>query len=183
MRFPTRRVEYAILLPSIWQDRAGHEPGSSPVTSPESARGSGLQLQELLDLGHWFDAIPGQPSQIYLVAVIGFTVWTIASIYLYYFRRKIFAGNGALIGMATRFGPYAIAIGLIGLFLLAMRYAGIPYISVRFLLYVTILAAIGYLGFLVYYLRRRYPARLAEVRAAELRRRYAPERKRGKRRR
>lgn len=142
-----------------------------------------MQLQELLDVGHWFDAFPGPPSQIYLVAVVGFTVWTLVSVYVYYFRRKIFAGNGALIGMATRLAPYAIAIGLIGLFLLAVRYAGIPYISVRFLLYATILAAIAYLGFLVYYLIRRYPTRLAEVRAAEMRRRYAPERKRGKRRR
>lgn len=142
-----------------------------------------MHLQELLDSGHWFDSFPGPPSQIYLVAVVVFLIWTAASLYVYYFRRKIFAGNGALIGMATRFGPYAIAIGAIGLFLLVVRYAGIPYISIRFLLYVTMLAAIGYLGFLVYYLTRRYPARLAEVRAAEVRRRYAPERKRGKRRR
>jgi len=142
-----------------------------------------VNLQELLDVGHWFDSFPGPPSQVYLVAVVVFLIWTAVSLYVYYFRRKIFAGNGALIGMATRFGPYAIAIGVIGLFLLAMRYAGIPYISIRFLLYVTMLAAIGYLGFLVYYLTRRYSARLAEVRAAEVRRRYAPERKRGKRRR
>lgn len=142
-----------------------------------------MNLQELLDVGHWFDSFPGPPSQVYLVAVVVFLIWTAVSLYVYYFRRKIFAGNGALIGMATRFGPYAIAIGVIGLFLLAMRYAGIPYISIRFLLYVTMLAAIGYLGFLVYYLTRRYSARLAEVRAAEVRRRYAPERKRGKRRR
>lgn len=142
-----------------------------------------MQLQELLDIGHWFESFPGPPSQIYLVAVVVFLIWTAVSLSVYYFRRKIFAGNGALIGIATRFGPYAIAIGVIGLFFLAMRYAGIPYISIRFLLYATMLAAVVYLGFLVYYLTRRYPARLLEVRAAEVRRRYAPERKRGKRRR
>src|SRR5581483_10435157 len=98
------------------------EPGSVLGALPESPRGTVVQLQKLLDVGRWFDAFPGEPSQIYLVAVIFFVIWTIASIYVYYFRRKIFAGNGALIGMATRFGPYAIAIGLIGLFLLAMRY-------------------------------------------------------------
>lgn len=142
-----------------------------------------MHLQELLDTGRWFDSFPGPPSQIYLVAAVVFVVWTAVSLGVYYFRRRIFAGNGALIGIATRFGPYAIAIGVIGLFLLVMRYLGIPYISIRFLLYVTILAAVGYLGFLVYYITRRYPARLAEVRAAEIRRRYAPERKRGKKRR
>ncbi len=142
-----------------------------------------MHLQELLDIGHLLDSFPGPPSPIYLVAAVVFLIWTSASLYVYYFRRKVFAGNGALIGMATKFGPYAIAIGVIGLFLLAMRYLGIPYISVRFLLYLTMLAAIGYVGFLIYYLVRRYPSRLAEVRAAEIRRRYAPERKRGKRRR
>lgn len=142
-----------------------------------------MHLEKLLEAGHWFNPFPGPPSSLYLLATTGFVLWTVASLFLYYFRRQIFAGNGALIGILTRFGPAAIAIGLTGLFLLAMRYAGIPYLSIRFLLYLTILAAIGYLGFLVYYFLRRYPARLAEVRAAELRRRYAPERKRGKRRR
>lgn len=142
-----------------------------------------MHFQELLDIGHWFESFPGPPSQIYLVAVLVFLIWTAVSLSVYYFRRKIFVGNGALIGMATRFGPYAIAIGVTGLFFLAMRYAGIPYISIRFLLYATMLAAVSYLGFLAYYLTRRYPARLLEVRAAEVRRRYAPERKRGKRRR
>ncbi|HLH74918.1 MAG TPA: hypothetical protein VKX96_16650 [Chloroflexota bacterium] len=142
-----------------------------------------MQFSKLLDVGRWFDAFPGPPGPLYLVAVAFFLIWTLASVYLYFFRRKVFAGNGALIGMMTRFGGYAIAIGLVGLFLLAMRYAGIPYLSIRFLLYVTILAAIGYLGFIVYYLRMRYPARLAEVRAFEMRRRYSTERKRGKRRR
>jgi len=141
-----------------------------------------VQLQQLLDLGRWFDPFPQAPSPIYLLATVVFFIWTVVSAYAYYFRRKIFVGNGALIGIVTRFGPYALAIGVIGLFLLSMRYAGIPYLSIRFLLYVTILAAIGYVGFLAYYLIWRYPARVAEVRAAEIRRRYAPERKKAKRR-
>lgn len=144
---------------------------------------SPVQFQGLLDPNHWFDPTPNPPTPAFFVGAAAFVIWTALSLYVYYFRRRIFAGNGALIGMATRFGPYAIAIGLIGLFLIAVRLAGIPYISIRALLYLTALAALGFLGFLVYYLIRRYPARLAEVRAGEMRRRYAPERKRGKRRR
>ena len=142
-----------------------------------------MQLAKLLEVGRWFDGFPGPPGPLYLVAVVAFLFWTLASGYLYFTRRKVFVGNGALIGMVTRLGPYAIAIGLLGLFLLLMRYLGIPYLSIRFLLYLTIVAAVGYVGFIVYYLRVRYPRRVAEVRAFEMRRRYSPQPKRGKRRR
>ena len=140
-----------------------------------------MQPSKLLDLSRWFAPFPEPPGSIYLVAVVVFGLWTIASVLLYVRRRQLFAGNGALIGMGTRFGPWAILIGGIGLFLLLMRYLGVPYISIRFLLYVTILAAIGYVGFLIYYLRRRYPGRLAAVRAEEQRRRYAASRRRKRR--
>ena len=142
-----------------------------------------MQLAKLLEVGRWFEAFPGPAGPLELVAVVAFGMWTAASIYLYLARRKVFAGKGALIGMVTRLGPYAIAIGVLGLFFLAMRYFGVPYLSIRFLLYLTILTAVGYLGFVVYYLRFRYPRRVAEVRAFEMRRRYSPQPKRGKRRR
>ena len=141
-----------------------------------------MHFEVLLNTGHWFEILPGPPSPFYLVVVAAFLAWTATSVYLYSFRRKTFLGNGALIGVVARFGPYAIAVGITGLFLLAMRFVEFPYLSMRFLLYLTILSAIGYLGFLVYYMYRRYPNRVAEVRAHDLRRRYAPERKRRKRR-
>jgi hypothetical protein len=141
-----------------------------------------VQLSRLLDLSRWFAPFPEPPDPLYLVAVAVFGLWTIASVVIYVRRRQLFAGNGALIGMGTRFGPWAILIGGIGLFLLLMRYLGVPYISIRFLLYLTILTAVGYLVFLVYYFRQRYPARVAAVRAEELRRRYAADRRRKRRR-
>ncbi|MBX6770796.1 MAG: hypothetical protein IRY83_03670 [Chloroflexi bacterium] len=142
-----------------------------------------LHLRELLSAGHWFDAMPGPPSDLYLVVLLAFLAWTVIAVAVYRLRRRLFAGNGALIGMGTRFGPYAITIGVIGLLLIAFRYAEVPGLSMRVFLYLTALAALGYIGFLGYYLVRRYPARLAEIRAEELRRRYAPERRRARRRR
>jgi amino acid permease len=141
-----------------------------------------MQLSKLLEVSRWFVTFPPPPGPINLVAVAFFVLWTIASIGVYRFRRRLFAGNGARIGMATRFGPYAITIGVIGLILLGCRYAEIPYLSMRFLLYLTGVSALGFLGFLAYYHVWRYPAKLAEVRAHELRRRYEP-RPRKKRRR
>ena len=131
----------------------------------------------------WFDPFPESPTTVHYVAVSAFVVWTIASMVLYIRRRSIFAGRGALIGMTKRFGGYAIAIGWTGLFLAAMRYLAVPYLNIRFLFYLTILSAIGFLGFVAYYVRRHYPTRVAEVKAHDLRRRYASTPKRKKRRR
>lgn len=75
-----------------------------------------------------------------------------------------------------------MTIGGIGLFLLLMRYLGVPYISMRFLLYLTTLSAVGFVGFLLYYFQKRYPARVAAVRAEEVRRRYAADRRKRRKR-
>jgi hypothetical protein len=142
-----------------------------------------VELSKLFDLARWFNPFPEPPGILYIVALVAFGLWTIASIAVYLYRRRLFVGNGALIGIVTRFGPYAITIGGIGMFLLVVRFVGIPYISIRFLVYLTILAAIGYLVFLGYYLARRYPRRVAQVRAAEIRRRYTSTDRRKKKRR
>jgi len=141
-----------------------------------------VDFNKLVDVSRWFDPFPEPPGQLYLVLVVLFVLWTIVAIAAYAIRRRFFRGNGARIGMATRFGPYAITIGGVGLFFLAMRYLQIPYFDIRFLLYLTILTAIGFVIFLAYYQTRRYPSRLTEVRAHELRQRYLPERRRKRRR-
>lgn len=144
-------------------------------------RGVVVNLSAVLDLGRWFDPFPGPSSPLHLLALVSFAIWTIASIGVYRFRRRIFVGRGAIIAVVTRFGPYAILIGGIGLFLLGARYASVPYLSIRFFFYLTILAALGFVGFLAYYRARRYPAFAARIRAAELKRRYEPPRKKKKR--
>jgi hypothetical protein len=150
------------------------------VAPSEESRRAVVKMSSLIS--GWFTPFPEQFSRLDLVAVVAFVLWTAVSIFVYLRRRQLFAGNGALIGLTTRYGPYAITIGCVGLFLLLMRYLGVPYIDMRFLLYLTVLAAIGFLGFLAYYLRWRYPARLAAVRAEEQRRKYASDRRRRRRR-
>jgi hypothetical protein len=131
----------------------------------------------------WFLTVPPAPTAINYVAVVFFVVWTIANSYIYRFRRRIFAGNGARIGVVTRHGGWAIGIGIVGLVLLAARYIGIPLLEMRFLLYLTVLAAAAFAVYIAYYLRRHYPLHVQAVRAEEVRRRYAPVSRRKKRRR
>src|SRR5712692_5811336 len=100
---------------------------------PGKPRSPHVELSKLFDLSRWFNPFPEPPGILYLVALVAFGLWTIASIAVYLYRRRLFAGNGALVGIVTRFGPYGITIGGIGMFLLVMRFVGIPYISIRFL--------------------------------------------------
>lgn len=140
-----------------------------------------MNLAALFDLSRWFDAFPEPPGPLYLVGVIGFTVWTVAGIGVYRYRRRIFAGRGPVIRVAALFGPWAIVIGVTVLLLLGARYASVPYVSMRFLFYLSLLSAIGFIGFLGYYRYRYYPELVARIRAAELKQRYAPIRKKKRR--
>lgn len=137
-----------------------------------------IDFHKLIDPSRWFAAFPEPPGPLYLVLVAFFVVWTIVAMVLYLFRGRIFARQPALKGMATRFGWYAVSIGWIGLFFLAVRYAQIPYFDMRIFLFLTILLALFFVGFVIYYLRVRYPKRVAEIRAHERRQKYAPEPKR-----
>jgi|GEM_PF-6498108 len=137
-----------------------------------------MNWTDLITVSRWFTPFPGPVGWPEWAALVGFILWTVASSIVFRFRRRFFVGNGALIGAGTRYGPYAIWLGILGLFLLGCRFATVPYVSIRFALYLSILAVVGYLGFLGYYFRKRYPADVAAVRAEETRRRYnAPRRK------
>jgi 4-hydroxybenzoate polyprenyltransferase len=126
---------------------------------------------------HLLNPFPGPVGWPGWAALAGFLIWTVGITTVYRFRRRIFAGNGALIGMGTRFGPYGITIGVLGLFLLGCRFADVAYLQTPALLYLVTLCAVGYVGYLAYYFRRRYPADVAAVRAEEIRRRYTPPRR------
>ncbi|HEX5417999.1 MAG TPA: hypothetical protein VFZ25_20265 [Chloroflexota bacterium] len=136
-----------------------------------------MNFGALIDLSRWFEPFPSPVAWPEWAALVGFVLWTIGLALVYRFRRRVFVGNGALIGMGTRFGPYGISIGGLGLFLLGCRFASVAYLQMRALLYLAILCAVGYVGFLIYYYLRRYPAVLAAVRADETRRRYIPPRR------
>lgn len=140
-----------------------------------------FDLRKFVEVGRWFSPFPGPPGPLYLVLGLFFVVLVVGSILLYVFRARIFAQKPVLKGMVTRFGWYPFWIGVTGLLLLAARYGQVPYFDMRILLYLTVLAALGFIGFIVYYLRARYPRRVAEWRAFELRRKYAPEPRRKRR--
>lgn len=125
-----------------------------------------------LDLGRLLEAAPGLPSVWYVVLVALFAVVFVGSALAYGFRRRLFPGHSLHVRLAARFSTIGVVIGAAGLLLLAARYAGVPYVSMRLWLVLAVLAVPVYAGYLLYFLRVRYPPLLAAYRAEESRRRF-----------
>jgi hypothetical protein len=131
-----------------------------------------LDAGKLLDLGRLIDPYPEPLSALYLVAVVFFAIVAGIGVAAYLGRRRLFPANPLLGGLAARFGLIAAVLGLVGLLLILFRALGVPYVSARILIVLTVIAAVALIAYVVYFFYARYPAILAEYRAAEVRRRY-----------
>lgn len=124
--------------------------------------------------GYWFTGDPTPPTPYFAVVTLFFVVALFALIAVYVLRRRVFASDPVLIGLAARLTPWAITIAAIGVFLIAWRYAEAPYFSARFLWLACALGLVAMAGYVVRFMRRDYPRRAAELRARQERERYTP---------
>lgn len=134
-----------------------------------------LDFSKLFDLGHWFEPNPGFPSAYYYViaalylGVLAFGV----CLYLVYVRDR-FREHRYKRRSARRVSIWAGALGAVGLLLLGLRFAEVPFVSARILLYLMLLVSLGALGYFLFYWKRLYPGRLAAYEDRVLKARYAP---------
>jgi hypothetical protein len=129
----------------------------------------------LLNPGHWFNGDPGSASIWYWIPGLIFLAALGAGLYSYYFlRTRRFATHALHARMAEVFGIAAISYGLWGLFLLLMRFWGIGLLSARILLYLTLAAGLGLIGYAIYWYRKNYAARLHTHMTEEVRKRFLP---------
>ncbi len=144
-------------------------------------------IASLLSSGQLFDPNPGAPSPYYAVVGFIFAVVLGGSISLFLRREKLAAGKSELLRLMTRIAIAGMAVGGVGVVLTLARFLAIPVLSMRILLYLTIVAAVGLAIYLIYYTRRVYPRRRSPgVRATTVPRslaRTAARKKKGKRRR
>jgi len=134
----------------------------------------------LVNPRHWFNPEPGAPTPIFLAfAVVGLVVFVLAAT-IRWRRRLLFAGDGLKIRLAKRGSEIALWLSGISLFLILMRYARVPYLSTPILFYLTVLTALGFIAFGIYYFTQRYPLARAEYEAQRERARYLPTPRRGR---
>jgi hypothetical protein len=140
-----------------------------------------LDVSLLLNPGHWFDGNPGSASSWYWIPALVFLVSIAAGFYSYYYlRERRFAAHPLHARMADVAGIAAIAYGFWGLFLLLMRFLGVGLLSARLLLYLTLLAGLGMIGYAIYWYSKEYPARLRTHLREEERKRFLPTPKAGR---
>jgi hypothetical protein len=135
-----------------------------------------LDLSLLISPAHWLDGSPGSPSAWYWLLVVLFATLAVAGGISYsYLRPTRFRAHALHARLAEIAGMTAASLGLLGLFLLLMRFLNAPLLSARLLLYLTLLATLGSGGYGVYWYIRVYPGRLAAYRKEEERKRFLPQ--------
>lgn len=129
----------------------------------------------LLSPDHWFDKDPGPLTVLYAIPAGILVVTFLFSLFIYLRRREIYAGHALHIKLARIVTSTSMTISGIGILLLLARAAEMTWISMRFLLYLDLLALIAlFIYFKFYYLAYRYPNDLAYYEKEERRRRYIP---------
>jgi hypothetical protein len=140
-----------------------------------------LDLSLLLNPGHWFDGNPGSASGWYWIPAFIFLAVVAAGFYSYYYlKARRFATHALHARMAEVAGIAALSIGFLGLFLLLMRFLGIGLLSARLLLYLTLLAGVGMIGYAIFWYNKKHPAKLQAHLREEERKRFLPTPKAGR---
>jgi hypothetical protein len=115
------------------------------------------------------DEVLGPLATVYLVL---FALGFLAAGACYWRPPRQLAGNGLNRRLTRRFAMLFLWVFGVGLVFFGFRAMGLPFLGIRLWLYVMVLALLAAVGYVVYYLRARYPAERAAYEAQQLKRRY-----------
>lgn len=135
-----------------------------------------LPLDRLFDPTFLFDINPGYPSDWYsiLAALFGLILIAAQGLYLWW-ARPAFARDPYRLRLARRVALTAGSVSSVAILLIAARYLTIPFLSMRFLLILTILVGLGLLAYFAFYMVRVFPTRSAVQEREAARQRYLPQ--------
>jgi hypothetical protein len=123
---------------------------------------------------YFFQNPPPAPSAYFTVLTVGFAVLFLGSAFAYWRRAKLARENPVLRRFIRRVAKTGMWTAGIGLWLALMRYAQMPYLSPRILMYLLLLSMIGIVGYFVYDFSERYPIAVYKLQESHLARRYRP---------
>lgn len=124
---------------------------------------------------YWFTTPTGSPGSYYLALTVGLGVLFVVSALVYWRRAKLAPNNAIMRRLLRRVSKAGLWLAGIGLFLAAMRWAQVDFLSVPFLMLLLILSMIATVGYFVYDLSERYPMAVYRLQEAQYLRRYRPE--------
>lgn len=128
-----------------------------------------------LSPGYWLsDATEPLDGTLAIVLGVMLTLGMAAGLYLRLSSGTMFGGHRFKQRQARGLANPAIGLCAAGLVILLFRWQLVPLLSNRIWLMLWWLAVLGGTGYVVWFYRRRYPARLAAYEQDERRRRYLP---------
>ena len=117
------------------------------------------------DLSRLLDPNPGPASLVYVVPLILFLLVLAVGAYNYFAVRPR-VKNRLRQHYTSLLSRIAIAIGLVGIFIIILRFMAVPYLSARILTYAWTAITVFYCAFVVYFVYRVQPRRLKEYKEA-----------------
>lgn len=135
-----------------------------------------LDLPLLLETGYWFST-PGAPTPITYALIALFALLLLAGLFVWLRRRKLFPGQRVKTRLAAQLGPWFVGLATTGLLFLLLRLVEFPILSARVLWLLCLIAMLGIVAYVAWYMTRRYPAEVARLQRQEEMRRWIPKRK------
>lgn len=128
----------------------------------------------VLSLFRWFQLRPGPPPEGFWGLIGLYALGLGASAAYFVMVRQHFGDHAFRKTVARRVGLSGGILCALGIIFVALRFWGIPYLSLRLWVNTITLGAFGLGVFLVYYFVRMYPASLQAFDERQLRERYLP---------
>lgn len=119
-----------------------------------------------------FELNPGPPGPEYIWLVGLVTLLFVGSLTMFISRRSFFPNNPLAARLGQRLSLIGVFLSLLAILLLAARYLNVPFIQMRFWLVLAGALIVAYAGYVVYFVRARYPKLRAAYDAELKRQRY-----------
>lgn len=133
-------------------------------------------MDKLLTLNYYFDPSPGADFQFTKLTLVLIILLFLLSIAIRIYRRK-YAKDAVLKKMLKRYPGRFFTFGIILLFLLLSREAGIPYLSMRFWWFVLFIYIIYWAVKVSLNCKKEYRHRLWQAQSSDALSKYLPKKK------
>ena len=132
------------------------------------------EIERFFTLSYWFNGTPSGPSIGVAVVIALFAVMTFASLIVWLKRRRLFPGQRIKTRLAARYGPWLFGIASFGLVSSVLAAVDFPIFSARIVWLAAGIWFIAIVGYLAWFMIRRYPQEARRLAREEALRPYLP---------
>lgn len=130
----------------------------------------------LFDPNYLLDPTPGSANHYYIPLIITFALLMIGGVLCKKYLRQ-HKKDQALRKLFKNTSRNLMALGIIGLLLIAIRYENLPYLSMRFFLWLLVIITIVFFAKTIYTYIKKYPVEKEKIKKHIEKKKYLPKKK------